>query len=551
MSPLFFSERGVIMCNTKKPGWRRKLQKIVIQKISVVFLTLIISFASCPVRVNATAGSFALETSAEFTELLYSLLANAMLAAGATNFQDISYESAADLFNSFMFSLKKSLVGTFPGEEYVPGVGVVINSDSFTVQLSDGSVVSMADILEAYSTDGSSALELDEETWSNFRVINGGGSGGSGDDPNNNNKFDKIDFAKIGSDFLMYMGAWIDSLWNNAISGLNRDDYFFPDINSVVGNVPQYYYDGAYDMDAEGNYIINASIMNRFESQKYDMYTSISYSVPRPVVAVVNSNTIRFMELTQDGYYGEIRLQYNTIALLSDGTISRYSGYGFLGNLPCNQFCYVNIPVVSTTADGENLLRGIAQVDILNGLTYDYGILADSVSIALNPFADAYIDADAIPELYPAISAAVDALPDPAPASDPAKNADDYVAAVAAAATSVAPDPAPDPDPADDPEPVPELDPAIKYEIDRAKFDFTEIFPFCIPFDLVKLLDALCADPVAPRFEIPFVVPVLGIDMVWVIDMAVFDTAAEVFRTGIVVGYVIFLLMNTFKLIKW
>lgn len=542
-----------MMCNTKTPGRRRKLKKIVIQKISVVFLTLIIAFSSCPVRVNATAGAFALETSAEFTELLYSLLANAMLAAGATNFQDISYESAADLFNSFMFSLKKSLVGTAPGEEYVPGVGVVINSDSFTVQLSDGSVVSIADILESYSTDGSSAL--DEYTWSNFRVINGGGSGGSGDDPNNNNKFDKIDFAKIGSDFLMYMGAWIDSLWNNAISGLSRDDYFYDELVSVIGNEVKYQFDGTFDMDENGNYIVSGSCLTFCDSIDLYQRTAFDYSLKLKTVGYLstNSNTgnimLNFCAL--DG--SSLKMQsvkgwnarFHTDGRGAGGT----TFYGYC--LDCEFYYNVNIPVFSSEAEALAYLNAGTETGIMNGLTYDYGILSDSIASALNPFADAYIDADAIPDLYPTISAAVDALPDPAPASDPAKNANDYVAAVAAAATAAAPDPVPDPDPADDPEPVPELDPAIKYEIDRAKFDLTEIFPFCIPFDLVKLLDALCADPVAPRFELPFVVPVLDIEIVWVIDMSIFDTAASVFRSGIVIGYVIFLIMNTFKLIKW
>lgn len=542
-----------MMCNTKTPGRRRKLKKIVIQKISVVFLTLIIAFSSCPVRVNATAGAFALETSAEFTELLYSLLANAMLAAGATNFQDISYESAADLFNSFMFSLKKSLVGTAPGEEYVPGVGVVINSNSFTVQLSDGSVVSIADILESYSTDGSSAL--DEDTWSNFRVINGGGSGGSGDDPNNNNKFDKIDFAKIGSDFLMYMGAWIDSLWNNAISGLSRDDYFYDELVSVIGNEVKYQFDGTFDMDENGNYIVSGSCLTFCDSIDLYQRTAFDYSLKLKTVGYLstNSNTgnimLNFCAL--DG--SSLKMQsvkgwnarFHTDGRGAGGT----TFYGYC--LDCEFYYNVNIPVFSSEAEALAYLNAGTETGIMNGLTYDYGILSDSIASALNPFADAYIDADAIPDLYPTISAAVDALPDPAPASDPAKNANDYVAAVAAAATAAAPDPVPDPDPADDPEPVPELDPAIKYEIDRAKFDLTEIFPFCIPFDLVKLLDALCADPVAPRFELPFVVPVLDIEIVWVIDMSIFDTAASVFRSGIVIGYVIFLIMNTFKLIKW
>lgn len=539
-----------MMCNTKTPGRRRKLKKIVIQKISVVFLTLIIAFSSCPVRVNATAGAFALETSAEFTELLYSLLANAMLAAGATNFQDISYESAEDIFNSFMASMATSLGIGGPGE-YVPGVGYSIDASSVSLTLDDGSVVDLADILDAYSTDGSSAVKLDEETWSNFRVINGGGSGGSGDDPNNNNKFDKIDFAKIGSDFLMYMGAWIDSLWNNAISGLKRDDYFYDELVSVIGNEVKYQFDGTFDMDENGNYIVSGSCLTFCDNIDCYQRTAFDYSLKLKTVGFLSTNSktgnimLNFCAL--DG--SSLKMQsvkgwnarFHTDGRDAGGT----TFYGYCSD--CEFYYNVNIPVFSSEAEALAYLNTGTQTGIMNGLTYNYGILSDSIASALNPFADAYIDADAIPDLYPAISAAVDALPDPAPASDPAKNANDYVAAVAAAATAAAPDPAPDPDPADDPE----LDPAIKYEIDRAKFDLTEIFPFCIPFDLVKLLDALCADPVAPRFELPFVVPVLDIEIVWVIDMSIFDTAASVFRSGIVIGYVIFLIMNTFKLIKW
>ena len=32
--------------------------------------------------------------------------------------------------------------------------------------------------------------------------------------------------------------------------------------------------------------------------------------------------------------------------------------------------------------------------------------------------------------------------------------------------------------------------------------DLTELFPFCIPFDIFDLLSALRADPVAPVFEL-------------------------------------------------
>ena len=40
-------------------------------------------------------------------------------------------------------------------------------------------------------------------------------------------------------------------------------------------------------------------------------------------------------------------------------------------------------------------------------------------------------------------------------------------------------------------------------DVDAYKTDLRLVFPFCIPFDLIHLLEVLDADPEAPRFEIP------------------------------------------------
>lgn len=81
--------------------------------------------------------------------------------------------------------------------------------------------------------------------------------------------------------------------------------------------------------------------------------------------------------------------------------------------------------------------------------------------------------------------------------------------------------------------------------------DLTEIFPFCLPFDLIRFLDALDADPVAPCFEIPFVVEALGIDMTVEFDMSFMDDAVEIFRIGELGCFIISLILVTQKLIKW
>lgn len=58
------------------------------------------------------------------------------------------------------------------------------------------------------------------------------------------------------------------------------------------------------------------------------------------------------------------------------------------------------------------------------------------------------------------------------------------------------PDPNPDPDP-DNPDPTPEE------EASPYKADLREIFPFCIPFDLIHLFKVFDAEPEAPVFKFP------------------------------------------------
>lgn len=81
--------------------------------------------------------------------------------------------------------------------------------------------------------------------------------------------------------------------------------------------------------------------------------------------------------------------------------------------------------------------------------------------------------------------------------------------------------------------------------------DLRKLFPFCIPFDFIALLRVLDAEPEAPRFEVPFVVPSVGIDEMYVIDLSMFDDVMEVIRLFELVGFVIGLMLLTGKVIKW
>lgn len=75
------------------------------------------------------------------------------------------------------------------------------------------------------------------------------------------------------------------------------------------------------------------------------------------------------------------------------------------------------------------------------------------------------------------------------------------------------------------------------------------VFPFCIPFDLYHFFACLAADPVAPSFEIPFVVDGL-VDYTFQIDLSAFESVAQVLRIMELLLFCIGLALVTRNLIR-
>lgn len=119
--------------------------------------------------------------------------------------------------------------------------------------------------------------------------------------------------------------------------------------------------------------------------------------------------------------------------------------------------------------------------------------------------------------------------------------------------------PTPTPDPGTDPDPGtgtdPDTDPNLGADpdIDASdyKVELSEIFPFCIPFDFIALLNVLDADPVAPCFQFPVVIPALNYEETVELDMSIFDDVAKVIRICEKVSFLIFLMFATSKVIRW
>ncbi len=87
---------------------------------------------------------------------------------------------------------------------------------------------------------------------------------------------------------------------------------------------------------------------------------------------------------------------------------------------------------------------------------------------------------------------------------------------------------------------------------DPGKFqvDLTQFFPFCIPFDLYKMLSCLSADPQAPVFELACPLPG-GRLYEFEIDLSVWDDVAATVRAFELAAFCVGLLFLTRKVIKW
>lgn len=87
---------------------------------------------------------------------------------------------------------------------------------------------------------------------------------------------------------------------------------------------------------------------------------------------------------------------------------------------------------------------------------------------------------------------------------------------------------------------------------DNAPFlaDLSSLFPFCVPFDLIRLFKVLQSAPQAPCWEIPLNVPSIGLEYTFVIDMSQFDTLAQIFRACETIGFICGLILITRKLIR-
>ena len=179
----------------------------------------------------------------------------------------------------------------------------------------------------------------------------------------------------------------------------------------------------------------------------------------------------------------------------------------------------VVLPTPEQMQNYANKLDAIAQSDA------EPAVKKEEQQKAMNTFVES------ITNVYP--------MPDPDPNPDPSPD----------------PNPSPNPDPSPDPDPSPEPDPdapATDEEAAPYTADLTTIFPFCIPFDLIRAFKVLSVQGEAPVYNIPLKIDYkyVHINEAWSIDMSDFSSVIQILRVMETLGFIVGLILVTRKLIR-
>ncbi|MDE6601344.1 MAG: hypothetical protein K2K90_04105 [Lachnospiraceae bacterium] len=348
---------------------------------------------------------------------------------------------------------------------------------------------------------------------------------------------------------------------------------------------------------------------------KYYHYASYVYNLSNtyaaPVCGYVRYDNapeeLSFWSLSLNGYGRpeDYTMNYDSTCITTykgEQVVNTYTGLSgyYVSNLSTPTLSFsANFPVFSSRADAENYLKGLSDATsalnyaktyrIADWLADDWaGVLLDPLTglVALgdwaniarhqglsalgneldlasflnylrdffanlgqNPLPD--VDPGKAPVLYPSGDAdnALDPDTDIDPVRDPVISPDPSVRPVPK------PDPKPDPDPDPGTDPDPDPDPGVTPlpDMDAADYrvELSGIFPFCIPFDFVALLKTLDAEPRAPCFTFPVVIPALDYREDVKLDLAIFDDVAKVIRLCEKVSFILFLMFVTSKVIRW
>lgn len=120
--------------------------------------------------------------------------------------------------------------------------------------------------------------------------------------------------------------------------------------------------------------------------------------------------------------------------------------------------------------------------------------------------------------------------------------------------TSPKPNPNPDsdlnPKPDPNPDPDPEIDSDPVQSVTSSAGDITTLFPFCIPFDIARLVKGLKAKKSPPVFHFEYKFKQINYTFVIDVDLSDYEKYIKIFRYGMQIFYIIALMFLTIKVSK-
>lgn len=562
------------------------------KRISALLLAVVLVAGSVlngnTLKVKAASATVAMspELAAEFYLFLYQLTETAMHVGGANNRLDskeametlrdgvIGYYSVSGEKN-VDFEIKTTDGRTFKSYsspeyrgglvEYTTAEGQTykLSRDKFTTLLLNGTITLDPDIYN--DTDEEPTVNDDDEyvknmkamfdaKWEELREI--GFKDDSGDptpspSPDPEKKaFKNIALVTVGVSLVALAGAFVKDLYNGKVEGVNISDYYTVPYNNYNLPVFDYSYLSSsstiFSIDGStASYVVNPDPFVLPEHCYYACVYQFSGSD-------YDSFSIMYVHAVGDTFY------YDSGNLPCIGT--KYSdGSSFSANVGSlnvrnNVRLSTNIPFFDSHDSMKKFFntymnKGLTGIDVsglLNGEVYDFPELTKSVPTVMQPLTGYEFAPGRLRNVNQALADAATKV-QPETGTDTAAATKTYTDTMTDTMTKVAPKTEVNPLPST----TPGTETGEGFEGESYKRDLKLLFPFCIPFDFIHLIQALKAEPETPKFEIPVKLDFVDVDTSIVIDLAWMDPIMKIWRRGELGLFIVMLMKSTSKMIRW
>lgn len=434
----------------------KKLKKRIVPLVLavVIFATSVVS-GPASMTVQAASVAVSPEMSVEFVMMLYNIFETISIASGIKDGLD-DYESGMSLFEAFISFLDS--IKFDPIKE-------------FNVYGPDGNLMTdeyMDALIEAAMGNGKLKVIPDKKAFAKYRIIDGTASPSQSPDPSSSpdpddkyvNPFTDLQGMFVGANLVAAGADFLSSVQNNAVPEVEPAKYY-----GTSG-----LFDGSYDKDSDGNYIIRGNAYCFYDklNNGLSFYYEID-TVSTLKLCFVDDGTgpSLFSQNVDNGRLYSVHIQAKRFVKKYYNRVD-YDGADTFGGISSdpsvtssNATYSFNIPVFSTAENALNFFNQSSMVGLLNGIPFDYHSMAAAAPDTLENLSGTKLDPAKVPAMNNAMKEAANGV-EVTGTDKEANNAEMIAAVKAAVAEALAeaqPDPAPEPTAAPDPEPSTAPDP--------------------------------------------------------------------------------------------